>query len=297
MQAVPSLPVSSSFEFSGGCLEWVVFESEEDLDYSGKLCCEVLELWVNCEGSMNLRGPDQNVRVIGPGVVAFYQCRPVLRVCRDKGAGRHQFVRLILKMPFLDKALDREFSVLPKGLESFLKGGGGRGSVWVWQGVLPLFLLASVRLLERPPVSSACAGLWYRAKILEILAGIFSTSPEVDALSSAHKHLARGRVARASELIRAHWEEPLPLAELARRTGCSSCYLSRLFARQTGRTISQYQREVRMEAAARLLAGGRHNVTEAAVQAGYSSLSHFSKAFNEIYGVNPGMYAGQAAAK
>ncbi len=46
-----------------------------------------------------------------------------------------------------------------------------------------------------------------------------------------------------------------------------------------GMTIPQYVREVRIEKAAELLLRGRHNVTEAAMEVGYSSLSHFSKAF------------------
>ena len=45
-----------------------------------------------------------------------------------------------------------------------------------------------------------------------------------------------------------------------------------------------------MERAAELLRSGRYNVTEAATEVGYSSLSHFSKAFCETIGCCPVLY-------
>ena len=52
----------------------------------------------------------------------------------------------------------------------------------------------------------------------------------------------------------------------------------------------QYLRNIRMERAAELLRTGRYNVTEAAIEVGYSSLSHFSKAFCETIGCCPVLY-------
>ncbi|PYJ87575.1 MAG: AraC family transcriptional regulator, partial [Verrucomicrobia bacterium] len=46
----------------------------------------------------------------------------------------------------------------------------------------------------------------------------------------------------------------------------------------------------RMERAAELLRSGRYNVTEAATEVGYASLSHFSKAFCETIGCCPVLY-------
>lgn len=54
-------------------------------------------------------------------------------------------------------------------------------------------------------------------------------------------------------------------------------------------TIQQYARQVRMERAAELLRTGKCNVTEAALEVGYSSLSHFRSAFHETFGCCPGL--------
>lgn len=57
-----------------------------------------------------------------------------------------------------------------------------------------------------------------------------------------------------------------------------------------GVTIPQYLRQLRLDRAAELLRSGRFNVTEAALEVGYSSLSHFSQAFHEQFGCCPGLY-------
>ena len=78
--------------------------------------------------------------------------------------------------------------------------------------------------------------------------------------------------------------------------GCSEFYLSRQFSEATGLTIPQFLRQARLERAAELLREGTHNVTEAALEVGYNSLSHFTVAFREVFGCCPGLYPVKHAA-
>ncbi len=55
-------------------------------------------------------------------------------------------------------------------------------------------------------------------------------------------------------------------------------------------TIPQCLRKLRMERAAELLKSGKCNVTEAAMEVGYNSLSHFSQAFCQTMGCCPALY-------
>ena len=55
-------------------------------------------------------------------------------------------------------------------------------------------------------------------------------------------------------------------------------------------TIPQYLRKLRMERAAELFRSGKYNVTEAAMEVGYSSFSHFSQSFCQTMGCCPGLY-------
>ncbi|HEY1121772.1 MAG TPA: AraC family transcriptional regulator, partial [Haloferula sp.] len=87
--------------------------------------------------------------------------------------------------------------------------------------------------------------------------------------------------------IQKHYRDDLDLEALAKHVGCTPSYLSTLFKQHTGKTPSQTLREIRIERAAILLRDGKNNVTEAAYAVGYTSLSHFTKAFVIEKGVRP----------
>src|SRR5438093_352909 len=103
------------------------------------------------------------------------------------------------------------------------------------------------------------------------------TNPEFFCMRQ--KRVARERVERSKELLSRDLANPPTLEMIGQEVGCSPFYLSRIFSREVGLTIPQYLRNLRMERAAELLRTGRYNVTEAATEVGYSSLSHFSKHF------------------
>jgi AraC-like DNA-binding protein len=90
---------------------------------------------------------------------------------------------------------------------------------------------------------------------------------------------------------------PPDLEEIGRLVGCSPFHLSRTFSKEMRMTIPQYLRRLRMERAAELLQTGKFNVTEAALEVGYSSLSHFSLAFCQTMGCCPGLYPLTTARK
>jgi AraC family transcriptional regulator, regulatory protein of adaptative response / methylated-DNA-[protein]-cysteine methyltransferase len=69
-------------------------------------------------------------------------------------------------------------------------------------------------------------------------------------------------------------EEPLALADLARRTGYSPTHFQRVFARHTGLSPAAYARALRAERA-RAALGGAARVTDAIYDAGYSAPSRF----------------------
>ena len=85
--------------------------------------------------------------------------------------------------------------------------------------------------------------------------------------------------------------ELLPLEELGAPRRRSHFDLSRQFpSTETGLTLSHGPPAPASERAAELLRTRKCNVTEAALEVGYSSLSHFSQAFHEMFGCCPGLY-------
>ena len=109
------------------------------------------------------------------------------------------------------------------------------------------------------------------------------------------RRLALDRVEKVSTALLQDLEQPPDLAELARLCGCNPQYLSRSFSETAGTTISLYLRRLRIERAAELLSSGRMNASEAALEVGYRSLSHFSQAFREEKGSPPSAWLRSAA--
>jgi AraC-like DNA-binding protein len=144
--------------------------------------------------------------------------------------------------------------------------------------------------LLHPPVLASAQRLWFEVKALEFATEFFFTAEAGETLCTRAQKLAAERVARAKEILSRNLADSPSLEELGRQVGCSHFYLSRTFTRETGLTISQWLRRARLERAADLLRSRRCNVTEAALEVGYSSLSHFSEAFHDMYGCCPGLY-------
>lgn len=143
-----------------------------------------------------------------------------------------------------------------------------------------------------PIVSGVAKSFWYESQVKELIA-ITCFPPaegEDEFFCSRQKRLSEARVAKAKAYLKQHVDEPLDLQRLAAEVGCSPFYLSRTFSSTTEMTISQYVRKLRIETAAELIVSGQCNVSEAAVEVGYQSVSHFSKAFQQVKGCLPSKY-------
>jgi AraC-like DNA-binding protein len=141
-----------------------------------------------------------------------------------------------------------------------------------------------------PPVEGVARTYWYKAKVLEFLSlRIFQE--ERTPFCTSHRVRTTERVADALSRLRERMDEPFDLARLAREVKVSPATLSRLVSGETGLTLSRHLRAMRIERAVELMRDGGANVTEAAMEVGYSSLSHFSKAFHAEKGMLPSVFS------
>jgi AraC-like DNA-binding protein len=94
-------------------------------------------------------------------------------------------------------------------------------------------------------------------------------------------------IARAIGHIRGDIRSPLAIPDLARRVGMSASSFHRHFRTITATTPLQYQKELRLLEARRLLKTGGASVTVAAFEVGYESPSQFSREYARKFGVPP----------
>lgn len=96
------------------------------------------------------------------------------------------------------------------------------------------------------------------------------------------------RVNRAIDFITARLAEPLRLDDVAQAACFSPFHFHRVFRTATGETVADFVMRVRLERAVYLLshrAGAR--LSDVALACGFSSSSHFSRAFRAKFGVSP----------
>jgi AraC family transcriptional regulator len=88
-------------------------------------------------------------------------------------------------------------------------------------------------------------------------------------------------------LIESRLQQGPTLDDIARETGLSRYYLSRVFAEETGTTLAAYVRARRLSEAAKALLAGAPNILEVAIGAGYGSHEAFTRAFRAEFGSTP----------
>lgn len=97
-------------------------------------------------------------------------------------------------------------------------------------------------------------------------------------------------VARVIRLMRTHYDEPLPLAELAATALLSQFHFSRTFRRETGVSPGRYLAAIRLFEAKRLLLTTSDTVADISCRVGYSSVGTFTTRFTKTVGVPPNRY-------
>src|SRR5687768_7634086 len=80
------------------------------------------------------------------------------------------------------------------------------------------------------------------------------------------------------------------VVQLAERVNLSASRFRHLFKEETGQSVKQYLRELRLERAEFLLRTTFLAVKEVRLRAGLSSTTHFVQYFKRRYGVTPSAY-------
>ncbi len=115
---------------------------------------------------------------------------------------------------------------------------------------------------------------------------------ELSTASPLFAPLADPRLVRAASAMIAHPDRPHTLDSLAAIAGMGRSSFARRFYEVYGRTPGDLLQEVRLRAAARMLATCELPVKTVAASVGYSSRSHFSRTFKAAYGVDPTAFRG-----
>jgi len=253
---------------------------------------------LNLEGNLCLYAGDSSTSLGLRTVTVSANARTIVRTDDSDGSSLHHFLTIELSKPFWAESLQPRIPVaaIRSPMREFLRDELEDGSPIVWREPMPIAVQnLSWALIEPPVLNRLALPLWYEAKIYELITLLLLEPEEFErnarrSAANRDQIVGRKKVEIARAILDRDYVNPPSLEMLAAEVGCGAYHLSRVFSRETGLTIPQYLREIRLDRAAKLLRSRRCNVTQAAFAVGYQSLSHFSKAFWERFGCCPGLY-------
>ena len=104
------------------------------------------------------------------------------------------------------------------------------------------------------------------------------------------KQVVSRYVVLAIDYIRTHVQEPITVEQVANELSVNSSYLSKLFKKEMGKSISEYIRDSKIEIAEHMLRHLDDTSLQIANYLGFSSQSHFIQVFRKQTGMTPEEY-------
>lgn len=130
-----------------------------------------------------------------------------------------------------------------------------------------------------------------RALCVSLIVATARHTPSGQALTEANAPGGAGPlVAAAKEYILKNLGSEMTLGEIAWQVGKGEEHLARVFKRETGQSVFDFVREMRVNQAKTYLLDSTLSLTEIAERCGFSSLSFFSRTFRALAGLPPSAY-------
>jgi AraC-like DNA-binding protein len=150
----------------------------------------------------------------------------------------------------------------------------------------PAIAEAVLRLLRLLDTPEDIAGLAPLAKH-EILYRLLKSEEgwRLRQMATAHTHSRR--IARAIEWLKSHYAEPLRIDKMASEVSMSTSSFHEHFRAVTAMSPLQYQKQLRLQEARRLLLSEALDAATAGHRVGYESPSQFSREYSRLFGAPP----------
>lgn len=142
---------------------------------------------------------------------------------------------------------------------------------------------------EKKTLDAMISDLYLQPDISEIVRMVQELASRIIGGFSSGPSIRR-EILEVTEYIGANYGKELSVERLASIVFLTPDYLSRLFKKSMGKSISQYIRQFRMEKARELLTGTNRKVIDIGEAVGYPNYSYFCQSFREYFGTSPERY-------
>ncbi len=143
--------------------------------------------------------------------------------------------------------------------------------------------LRLTKLLDTPQHIPMLAPLMIRELYYRLLIGEQGEAVRQIATSGSNMQ----RIASAIKFIKAEFTQPMRIEDLARQVSMSTSSFHQHFKQVTSMSPLQYQKQLRLLEARRLMLAENADAIYAAYQVGYESPSQFSREYSRLFGAPP----------
>jgi len=140
-----------------------------------------------------------------------------------------------------------------------------------------------VRLLDSPNDSRVLLPLVKREIVYRLLTGEQGARLRHLPMQGGHSN----RIAKAVDRLRDDYDKPLRIESLAKELGMSSSGFHHHFKSVTDMSPLQFQKQLRLQEARRLMLGENLDAASAGYRVGYDDPSHFNKDYKRLFGIPP----------
>ncbi len=125
-----------------------------------------------------------------------------------------------------------------------------------------------------------------RAYVIELLIKIFRRMDSKPDNSIVKSEIIK----RTLDYLKENYNMHISVSKLAADVFLSRDYFSKLFKDTTGKTVTAFLKEIRLDEACRMLRETDKTISEIAEYCGFCDMKHFYSAFNKYTGTTPGKY-------
>lgn len=201
---------------------------------------------------------------------------------------RQYHLSIYIRPSMLNTYIGRCSDQLPKALIDISQGSVETG--FSHESPFSQMMNLSIQHLLDCPYTGPMKELYMENKAVELivhkLAQTVSSDEKKDSSQKMELH-ETDHIHRARDILCRDLESPPRLSDLAHAVGTNHSRLNRGFRETYGTSVFGYLRRKRLIEARRLIEIEDASVTEAAFSVGYNSISSFSKAFYEYFGMRP----------
>ena len=259
-------PLEFSFHLSG-CADYAIVHPQGKNNFQGKSGLNVISSFPQSRGTMEL-SPRAPVRMLA---IHMAPC----------------FFNQYMSEQYISEQSPRQLPELEEMVQS------GDFSYYFRPGRMSASMAVAAAQLFGCPYQGIARQWFYESKTLELMVLQFSQLSDFFRQADTQTQLNGQELAhiqKAQDLLCRDLENPPSLFQLARSVGMSHTKLNRGFKILYGTTVFGYLRRYRLEQSRLLLDAANMNISEIAYASGFSSPSHFAKAFLACFGVQPSIY-------